>query len=90
MAHIYKSETNYESESRSIQNMTLSQYVKMKIKMLEDSHGFGFTLTEEEKDCLKSLTSDIQVDNYCRKIIDKRFDKMVAPKPRVRKRKNGS
>ncbi len=80
----------YESESRSMGTMTLKQYVKMKIRLLEDPYGFGFTLTEEEKDHLSSLANDIQVDNYCRVIIDKRFDNMVAPKPKRRKKKNGS
>ena len=48
--------------------MTLKQYIRFKIKILQ--RDFKLILTEEQIDHMKSLTSEIQVDNYARKLLD--------------------
>lgn len=48
--------------------LTLNQYIKQKIKMLQ--RDFKVYLTDEQMDHIKSLTSEIQVDNYARTLLD--------------------
>ena len=56
-----------ETEARC-HKITLKQYIKQKIKILQ--RDFKVFLTDEQIDHMKSLTSEIQVDNYARKLLD--------------------
>ena len=53
-------------------NISLSQYKKNKIKMLE--RDFCIILTEEEVAKLNSMTSEMLVDRCARGIMDKHWD----------------
>ena len=55
-----------ETEARCRQ-MTLKQHIRFKIRILQ--RDFGISLTDEQIDHMKSLTSEIQVDNYARTLL---------------------
>ena len=61
--------TDYTSESR-FDDMPLDKYIKAKLTIL--SRDFAIVLSESEIKHLKSLKSDIQVDNYAHDLINKR------------------
>ena len=42
--------------------MSIKAYRKMKLKMLKE---FCIYLTDEEMDHIKSLTKEIEIDNFC-------------------------
>lgn len=46
----------------------IKSYINYKIKILQ--RDFKVALTDEQIDHMKSLTSEIQVDNYARKLLD--------------------
>ena len=48
--------------------VTLKEHIKFKLKILQ--RDFKLTLTEEQINHMKSLTSETQVDNYARKLLD--------------------
>ena len=56
------------SESRC-EEISLEDYIKMKLTIL--SRDFKVNLSESEIECMKSLQSKIQVDNYARDLIFK-------------------
>ena len=56
------------SESRS--DMPLDKYIKMKLTILQ--RDFRITLTKSEIEHMQNLTSDVQVDNYARSLINKK------------------
>jgi len=47
-------------------HMNINTYKKMKVRMIEKD--FMITLTQEQKDHINELQSEIAIDNYCRKI----------------------
>lgn len=49
---------------------TLKQYKKQKRKLLKD---FLIHLTSEEKAYMESLENEIQVDQYCRKLLKEKL-----------------
>lgn len=49
----------------------LDIYKEQKLKMLTSKHEFGFKLSESEIEYLNSLTSEVSVDNYSRRLIMK-------------------
>ena len=56
------------SESRS--DMPLDKYIEMKLTILE--RDFRIPLKKSEIEHMRTLTSDVQVDNYARQIINSR------------------
>ena len=50
--------------------ITLKQYKKEKRKLLKD---FLIYLNSEEKEHLESLENEIQVDQYCRKLLKEKL-----------------
>ena len=56
------------SESRS--EMPLDKYIEMKLTILE--RDFRIPLKQSEIKHMRTLTSDIQVDNYARQLINSR------------------
>lgn len=48
--------------------MTLKQYIKEKIRMLMDD--FCIDLSKEEIEHMRSLKTEIEVDNYARYLFD--------------------
>lgn len=55
----------------STKPMSLSAYCKMKLKALKND--FRITLTEEELKKASILTTEIQIDQFCLGIINKRW-----------------
>lgn len=47
--------------------MTLKAYREMKLKMLKE---FCVHLTEEQREYMKSLKTEIAIDNFCISVID--------------------
>lgn len=59
--------SGYENEINGNKSMTISQYIKWKIKVLQ--RDFGIALSESDIKHMQSLTNEIQVDNFARTII---------------------
>lgn len=55
-----------ESNAR-LHKLTLKQYINQKIRILQ--RDFKVYLTDEQMDHMKSLTSEIQVDNYAHTLL---------------------
>ena len=53
-------------------NMSLKAYRKMKLKMLKND--FCIKLTDEELDHAESLKTEIQIDQFCIGVINKRWN----------------
>ena len=58
--------------ARPERKMSFSSYKKMKLKMLK--RDFCIMLTDEELAHAESLQSEIQVDQFCIKILNSRWD----------------
>ena len=56
-----------ETDARC-RKMSLKQYINFKLRILQ--RDFKLALTDEQIDHMKSLTSEIQVDNYARRLLD--------------------
>lgn len=61
------------SAARLERKMSFKQYKKMKLKMLK--RDFFVTLTDEELARAEELQSEIQVDQFCLGILNKRWDR---------------
>ena len=48
------------------ESISIEAFKRLKIKMLE--RDFLMTLTEEQKNHINELQSEIAIDNYCRKL----------------------
>ena len=57
--------------TRPQKTMSIKSYRKMKIKMLEEE--FLITLTEEEKEHAKTLTTETELDQFALGIINNRW-----------------
>lgn len=53
--------------------MSLKEYRKMKLKMLK--RDFMITLTEEEIAHANTLTTEVQIDQFCLGILNKNWDR---------------
>lgn len=51
--------------------MTLEEYIEQKLEMLRDFH---CRITEEQLEHFKTLTTEIQVDNYAKDLITRRLE----------------
>ena len=51
------------------------KYLDAKIKILEDHRGFGIKPTEVEMEHLRTLTTQVSIDNAIWTIINNRWDK---------------
>ena len=60
--------------------MTLEEYIEQKLEMLSDFH---CRVTKEDIEHFKTLTTEIQVDNYAKDLITRR----LTPKPITPKRR---
>jgi hypothetical protein len=49
------------------------QYLKAKLKILTDPRSFGITPTEQEMEHLRTLKTQLQIDNAILSIIDRRW-----------------
>lgn len=54
-------------------NMSLKQYRKMKLKMLE--RDFCIRLTDAEREYANTLTTEIAIDQFCLGILNNRWDR---------------
>lgn len=63
--------SNCETTVQHTKNMSIPNYCKMKIKMLEKD--FCVALTEEEKAHAKTLTTEAALDQFAIGILDKRW-----------------
>lgn len=62
--------SGYESETRGNNTMSLKQYVKLKLRMLE--RDFHIKMSPSEIKHMQSLKNVIQIDNYARDLIFKK------------------
>lgn len=53
-------------------NISIDAYRNLKIKLLE--RDFKIDVTDNEKEHLNNLQSEIAIDNYCRKIISNHWE----------------
>lgn len=63
--------TNGTASETRARKMSLSQYKKRKIKMLEND--FYVILTAEEKEHINQLTSETEIDRYVRACMGRRW-----------------
>lgn len=50
------------------------QYIEAKLKILTDPRAFGITPTDEEMEHLKTLKTQVAIDNAILSIINRRWD----------------
>lgn len=51
------------------------QYIKARVKILSDRRSFGIIPTDEEMEHLRTLNTQVQIDNAIISIIDRRWNK---------------
>lgn len=62
---------NNRSDDFNSRQMSIKEYRKMKLKMLD--RDFCINLTDEEIAHAKTLTTEVQIDQFCLGIINKRW-----------------
>lgn len=64
-------ESNYVESTKMTKPMSVKSYRKAKLKILD--RDFKIKLTEEEINRANSLTTEIQIDQFCMGIINSRW-----------------